>query len=343
MEADKESEKLSRTQKMINLFRQRFIQRDDCFPLQFKDNGGGYTVVGEKLTDEIILSHLRGDKTIGLYCSSDSMSKWLCIDIDDLEEAAVREVQNHARRFGISFLTEFSGKKGYHLWVFFDRPYPNRFARALSRAFAFNNEVFPKQDFITSGKLGSLVKAPLGIHQLTGNRCLFLDKDLKPEKDQFEVLASVTTVNPIHILKSSFPEIWKQMNSYRQDKGAHSSGFTTISLPIIKDCVRIAILKGAREGNRNQTGHIIASELRRLGIERKQAEIILKSIWNPQNEPVLEDREIQIILSSAFDNKEYSYGCREGGTLRRILNCVSTQKCRYLTALISYYKKENKL
>lgn len=326
---------MSRTQKMISLFRQRFIQRDDCFPLQFKDNGGGYTVVGEKLTDEIILSHLKGDKTIGLYCSSDSMSKWLCIDIDDLEEAAVREVQNHARRFKIPFLTEFSGKKGYHVWIFFDRPYPNRFARALSRAFAFNNEVFPKQDFISSGKLGSLVKAPLGIHQLTDNRCLFLDKDLKPEKDQFEVLASVTTVNPMHILKSSFPEIWKQMNSCRQDKRTHSSGFTTANLPLMKDCIRNAILKGATEGNRNQTGHIIASELRRLGIERKQAEIILKSIWNLQNEPVLEDREIEIIISSAFDNKEYLYGCREGSSIRQLLQCIGSENCLYLTTLKS--------
>ncbi|MCX6827693.1 MAG: hypothetical protein NT002_00175 [candidate division Zixibacteria bacterium] len=267
------------------------------------------------------------------------MSKWLCIDIDDLEEAAVREVQNHARRFAIPFLTEFSGKKGYHLWVFFDRPYPNRFARALSRAFAFNNEVFPKQDFIASGKLGSPVKAPLGIHQLTGNRCLFLDKDLRPEKDQYETLASIRTVNPIHILKSSLPEIWRQMNSHPQNRRRFSNGFTTINLPIMKDCIRNAILKGATEGNRNQTEHIIASELRRLGLERKQAEIILTSIWNPQNKPVLEDREIQVILSSAFENKEYSYGCREGSPIRQLLQCIGAENCLYLTTFKAIQKQ----
>ena len=119
---------MTRAEKIISLFRQKFVQRDDCYPVQYGNNGGGYTVVKAKLTDDVILCHLRGGKTIGLYGSADSMTKWLCIDIDDLDEVAVREVQNHIGRFNIPHLTEFSGKKGYHVWIFFDKPYSNRIA-----------------------------------------------------------------------------------------------------------------------------------------------------------------------------------------------------------------------
>jgi len=98
---------MTRTDKKVSLIRQRFIQRDDCYPVQYANSGGGYTVVREKLNDAVLLDHLKGNKTIGLYGSPDSRTKWLCIDIDDLDEIAIREVENHVRRFNIPYLTEF--------------------------------------------------------------------------------------------------------------------------------------------------------------------------------------------------------------------------------------------
>ncbi|MCX6833342.1 MAG: hypothetical protein NT028_14665, partial [candidate division Zixibacteria bacterium] len=115
------------SQDIINLFRHRFVQREDCYPLQIAGNGG-YTVIREPLTDAIIADHLQGSKTIGLYSSPDSTTKWLCIDIDTLDKAELRRVQEHVNQLGIPFLTDFSGKKGYHIWIFFDKPYPNRIA-----------------------------------------------------------------------------------------------------------------------------------------------------------------------------------------------------------------------
>jgi hypothetical protein len=316
------------------------VQRKDCYPLQLRTNGGGYTVVREELTDDVILAHLKGERTIGLYGAPDSTTKWLCIDVDDLDEAAIREVQNHARRFGIPYLTEFSGKKGYHLWVFFDRPYPNKIARALSQAFAFKNEVFPKQDYLRPGKLGNLVKAPLGIHQVTGNWCLFLDKDLKPEIEPYGVLEAVHLVNPITVLQKEFPNLWKQITSENPGDGQLVTGSQSVSVPIIKDCVRNAIYQGTRNGSRNRVGHVIASELRRLGLERDQAAIILTAVWNPENEEPLEDEETKTILQSAFEGEEYVYGCKEGGSLRSLLKCVGYDECRFMRALKS--NRENR-
>ena len=101
---------------------------------------------------------------------------------------------------------------------------------------------------------------------------------------------------------------------------------------MIKDCVRHAIISGANQGERNQIGHIIASELRRLGISSSQARIILSSVWNPQNNPSLSETEIETILGSAFGQEEYTYGCKQGGALRQRLTCVGFKNCTYLNA-----------
>jgi len=98
------------SQDIISLFRQRFIQREDCYPLQIAGNGG-YTVIREPITDAIKADHPQGSKTIGLYSSPDSTTKWLCIDIDTLDETELLKVQQRASHLGIPFLTEFSGKK----------------------------------------------------------------------------------------------------------------------------------------------------------------------------------------------------------------------------------------
>jgi hypothetical protein len=323
---------MTRAEKIVSLFKKRFVQRGDCYPAQYENNGGGYTVVKAKLTDEVILSHLKGTKTIGLYGSPDSMTKWLCIDIDVLDEVAVREVQNHLRRFNIPYLTEFSGKKGYHIWVFFDKPFPNHVARTLANAIAFDNEVFPKQDRVGKGKLGNLVKAPLGKHQVTGNWCLFLDKNLRPEKDQYGTLAGIRLINPLEIIKVSMPEIWHKLNAQHQ-KYEMKPPFDGVKLPIIKDCVKAVIFQGSKQGVRNQVGYIIAAELRNAGIEKAQAESILREIWNPRNEPPLPDNEISVMVNSAYQNGNYIYGCKEDGQLRKHLICHGYDKCLYMGIL----------
>ena len=270
------------SQDMINMFRQRFIQRDDCYPLQIAANGGGYTVIREPITDAVIANHLQGNKTIGLYSSANSTTKWLCIDIDTLDKSELRKVQKRVSQLEIPFLTEFSGKKGYHIWIFFDKPYSNRIARTLGQEISFGHETFPKQDYIESGKLGNLVKAPMGKHQVTNNWCDFLHEDLNPETNQHEVLAKVTTIDPLQALQEKLPGAWERIRNRNSGTVSPENDRQRCRqhavVPVIKDCVRHAIINGANQGERNHIGHIIASELRRLGISSSQARIILSSV-----------------------------------------------------------------
>jgi len=324
---------MNRTEKIINLFKRRFIHRYDCYPQQYKNNGGGYILRNEKLTDQIILSHLKGEKTIGLYGTPQSTTKWLCIDIDTTEPAAVREVQNHARRFNIPYLTEFSGQKGYHIWTFFNKPYSNRIARAFANAYSCGHEVFPKQDQILPGKLGNLVKAPLGKHQVTDKWCTFLDKDMQPEKDQYNTLEKAPTINPIRILRAYMPEIWDTINSKKVTNEENPNTPTMTKIPLLKDCIRNAIQTGTTKGKRNQTGHIIATELRNTGIPKQQARELIFCIWNQKNTPPLHSNEIESIINAAFKEKEYIYGCREDGTLQKYLKCIGIENCLYMNFL----------
>ncbi len=329
---------MNRTERIIDLFKMRFIHRYDCFPEQYKNNGGGYILRKEKLTDQIILSHLKGEKTIGLYGSQQSTTKWLCIDIDTLEEGIVREVQNHVRRLQIPYLTEFSGQKGYHIWVFFDKLYPNKIARALAGVFAFNNEVFPKQDYIESGKHGNLIKAPLGKHQVPGKWCIFLDNELKPENDQYGTLNKIKTINPIQILKNNIPETWKNLNFLQPEHDKSLNQIAVVKLPFIKDCVVKEIHQGTNQGKRNQVGHIIATELRNANLKKEHAGIILQSMWNKRNNPPLKSSELKRILNYAYGEKEYTYGCNKNGLLRELIECNGQDNCLYLTVLKSYRK-----
>jgi hypothetical protein len=82
---------VSGTEEVIGLFRERFVQRDDCYVLQSKE--GEYRPVHKPLSDEVVLLHLRGEETIGLYPFENSTTKWVCIGIDTLEPTDTRIVQ----------------------------------------------------------------------------------------------------------------------------------------------------------------------------------------------------------------------------------------------------------
>ena len=193
--------------------------------------------------------------------------------------------------------------------------------------------MFPKQDRIAAGGLGSLVKAPLGLHRVTGARCLFVDRDMNILAEQEQALAGVRSVDPRRTLARRFPKTWDQVGPKLQAPPAADSmsnpSSTPAPLPLIKDCVRRVLMEGTVQGHRNQVGYVIATELRRVGISRPRAQAMLSRVWNPRNSPPLAEAEIQTMVRSAYQGPERTFGCRPGGGLRRALECVGREKCLY--------------
>jgi len=178
-----------------------FINRWDIHARQMAD--GSYVCVHQPLVSSHLVSHLRGEITLGAYLlDPSSHARYIVFDADtqeQLEHLAAASVSLAER--GIPSYLEAS-RRGGHLWLFFPHPIlgkeARRFGRNLSQAYHLPDiELYPKQDQTRDGP-GSLIRLPFGIHRKTGRRYGFLTLGLQPlplsPKEQLRLLSSPETV-----------------------------------------------------------------------------------------------------------------------------------------------------
>jgi hypothetical protein len=161
-----------------NIIFDLFVNRTDVFAVQ--QTGGQYYPVKRPITLDDIESHLKGEITIGVYClNTDNKVKWACIDIDmpeDMDKAINDAYAIYDLFPELARALEFSGRKGYHVWIFFKNPVNAGYAQTLvkarlNRVGLNKHEIFPKQTELNEGrKYGNLVKLPLGLHKRSGKR-----------------------------------------------------------------------------------------------------------------------------------------------------------------------------
>jgi Type III restriction enzyme, res subunit len=176
-----------------------FVNRDDVYAIQL-DNGT-YDSIKQKLTPTILFSN----QTIGLYqLSLENKVKWAVLDIDINKKIAkddpkfdfanwndrlknqVNEASKLLKSNNVPHYIEFSGFRGYHIWVFFDQPTEagvvkpwmhHLFSELKQVDENFEWELFPKQEKLAGVGFGSLVKAPLQIHMKSGKATNFVDEN----------------------------------------------------------------------------------------------------------------------------------------------------------------------
>lgn len=222
----------------VDLFLRRFAGRQGSYARQWVDDDGrrGFAPVNGELTRELVRTHLSGAETFGVYVHhKDNRVAFLAIDIDVdkrvlidtgsdrqrlvaldalAQQDAARVIATGAK-LGLSILLEHSGYRGRHCWCFFDEPIPAVAARRLAKVLleqagdppgGLHREIFPGQDRVKEGRLGSLIKLPLGIHGKSGKRCVFLDRDGRSLSDQALALRQVQTVT-LDSLRAWLPAI----------------------------------------------------------------------------------------------------------------------------------------
>jgi len=165
----------------------RFVGRTNPYAIQFKN--GAYIPVHKQITEELLQDHLDGKKTMGTYVIKENgMVNYGAIDID-CDPKFVEKIKPFAEMV-YSFFKDFervlekSGRRGYHVWVFFKQEEKPKFvlelikSRLLSHCVT-NVEIFPKQTKTSHLKkgLGNLIKLPFGLHQITGKRSELLKWD----------------------------------------------------------------------------------------------------------------------------------------------------------------------
>jgi hypothetical protein len=204
-------------------FANLFQGRADVFARMWVSDSGatGYSPVYRPYTPRVVLNHLLGNYTTGIYLTrADGAARILAFDIDiashaieaargNTEAAASLRTDAFAfatqfaaalRRFKLHPVIEDSGYKGAHLWIIFDDWHPcgrlRRLGEILVRECAnippqLSVEVFPKQTRAPQ-KVGNLIKLPLGIHRKTGRRSVLLDPQGTPFDNQPEALMQIS-------------------------------------------------------------------------------------------------------------------------------------------------------
>lgn len=176
---------------------EKIVSRSDAYAVQTGD--GSYLKQESQLTLD---DYIDDNRTIGAYLlNRNSEVKCFCIDIDVNKDALGKEDMNFFLSIlreqtkqiksvfsneNIPTLTEFSGRKGYHIWGFLKSPVAADKVRIMLKELEkkfepiddkLHWEVFPKQDQVAEGKFGNLIKLPLQIHKVSGKRTYFVDEN----------------------------------------------------------------------------------------------------------------------------------------------------------------------
>ncbi len=205
----------------------------------------GYNPVREHLSVSIARNHVLGNYTIGVYhLSLANQIKWLAFDVDlrkDVLNQALNSAANLERalrsclrtacklvdalaRLGLETVLEFSGYKGYHVWVLLEAWIPASLGRDLVQKVAAvvqpepgcSLDLFPQQSQVRSDGLGNLIKLPLGVHKKSGRRAVFVDPQGTELPRQLALLAGLPQ-NPIDALAPALRAL-AQAHVYQQGR-----------------------------------------------------------------------------------------------------------------------------
>lgn len=220
----------------VHLFQERFRGRTDVFPRRWENarsGKSGYSpacanewirgLCGKPKTrcsecsskaflpvdDQVVLNHLKGKHTIGVYPLLANDTCWFVAA--DFDEASWRDdvlaFADTCRAMSLPVAIERSRSgNGAHAWFFFVEPISASHARrmvsfilteTMSRRHELSmqsyDRLFPSQDTLPKGGFGNLIALPFQREPRQVGNSLFLDENLEPFswQGQWQFLASV--------------------------------------------------------------------------------------------------------------------------------------------------------
>ncbi len=276
------------------------------------------------VTDDVILAHLTGKQSDGVYLLTGNKTIALAGDFDQDDLSLPIAYVAGARRLDMLAYIERSKSKGYHVWMFFERPVPAYKARLVAKKILDDigkprTEIFPKQDVLADGVLyGNFINAPLFGALVPKGRTVFVDPD-DPSAvypDQWELLENVRRVPELRldaIIASC--KLSEQGTVARGPQSAsHTESNNDISPFGLPPCARRMLAEGVSSFQRVSCFRL-AVRLKRSGMPYDLALITLKA-WAQKNHPtdgknIISDGEIENQTKCAFANTYRSFGCEE--------------------------------
>lgn len=208
---DQQEESIIFNQSAAQRIIRTFVGREDVFSRETVGNGGRREEQLQviPISEKIIMEHLDGKDTIATYVQRpNSTVKFLVIDVDIskkimlqtdrgsdeftsyMEKALKKalEILKLFENFGMQGYIEYSGCRGYHVWMLFTEWIPVRYVNMFTEVIesklhtddedGITIEFFPNKTRIRQGKLGQAIKLPFGVHTKTCERSYFLDENL---------------------------------------------------------------------------------------------------------------------------------------------------------------------
>ena len=209
----------------VKKYMKLFVGREDLYVQEILDYNR------KRKTEDVMLpineshikEHLLGKSTYGTYIQrSNNTVHFLVFDVDVSKRVLLKTnrenetfgsylqkaldttvaIRKIFKGMGIQSYIEYSGCRGYHLWVFVNEWIPVRFAvmlmdivtEAITDDPDITVECFPNKQRIKAGKYGQKIKLPYGRHLKTGEHSFFIGEDGNPEYNVDHVIDVISTV-----------------------------------------------------------------------------------------------------------------------------------------------------
>lgn len=192
-----------------------FAGREDLYSIESLESGAKRKTEMQllPLTEQVIYKHLHGTITTDTFIQRPNGTiRYIVADIDvskkillsnargsDVYNSYLKKARKTSeellklyRALGLLGYLEYSGCRGYHVWLLFTEwipvRYANMFCDLLEQKMEWpddgvNIEFFPNKSRIKPGKYGQAIKIPYGFHVYTGEVSYFIDENGHKEYD----------------------------------------------------------------------------------------------------------------------------------------------------------------
>lgn len=247
----------------------QYVGNPNRYSLQSDD--GSYRPVEEPVTDSLLQAHLDGTVTVGTYTLDYDKAKHIVFDADAKDGENVntvlpitRAIQRECQHRAMYPAVEFSGSKGYHVWLLLEEwtlaADVRRLAKDIAHAVGFNGEVFPKQ--AVAERMGNLVKLPYGLHRKANARSRVLTKP-----------KNLVTGERFKALLEAVPAGDEQHNE------SHPPPRPFVRLPCLDSLMR----DPPHEGERHNALFMFAGRMWKAGLLHDQVYAVLATLCDPND------------------------------------------------------------
>jgi hypothetical protein len=357
--------------RQINLL--YIMERKKYLSMYVEEGEAKYSTISRSnkyvLVDSIVKRHIRKKQTIGVFAGA-YLSKFICFDVDTnklvraksitykLVDVLMQEYNIPEKYIHVSF----SGSKGYHVEIFFDKPISNKHLEK------FYNDVCIRLGSLEDGSKVELrptatqgVKIPLSRHYKTKQECCYVDTiTLEPIEDDCHIL-SIPQINTEDFINLVFNEVEQEKIFYLEPNEAEQveeliqhTNIQNKTIAEYRDDLEVVLEANRllRDGTRNNMTFMIAIYLYNegWGIDDTKARIsdLLNNTWHTARHLIDSSTTYEYMLSevSRITNTVYKYGYILGLTRARIeiskgemlqiigLESIRIRKTMYLKQLL---------